>query len=391
VAPAVLAVLGATACGAQPATETPDNAPETRYLGNDGYPVPDSPFTREGAVITASCLLGGRGAAVSVQAWDSTAWTVSAERVFDISGVAFGNPSDAEPVHSPLADLCGRRPWNPSPYGVDSLENKAARIRALFDIGYTRMAVVLRDPGTEATHAGFLEEAGAPVRLSSAAADDEQNAVLSPDGRSVWFTYTAASGEHRIGSRSTEGDHLLSDEGPAAGHDRPLVVSGKPALGIQADVVRVSPEGNRFTAKAANVFGTVFDAPDSSGALTGESARNATLVRDCVGVVGWVDDSHVLCRTASGSFQRMDARSGSPSGEAVTAVDPADGRTAEGMVVSADGKKFIASVHHPNDTGSDELTGLGPDFRVVSTTATGESTGILADVLWPDTIFLEWR
>ncbi|MEV7061210.1 hypothetical protein AB0N97_00135 [Streptomyces collinus] len=45
----------------------------------------------------------------------------------------------------------------------------------------------------------------------------------------------------------------------------------------------------------------------------------------------------------------MSARSGRPEGNAVAVVREDDGRAAEGMVVSVDGEKFIASVHSPND------------------------------------------
>jgi hypothetical protein len=153
-------------------------------------------------------------------------------------------------------------------------------------------------------------------------------------------------------------------------------------------MVRVSPNGRRLTANAPRVFGTVFDTLDSSAPLTGKSARNATLVSDCLGIVGWIGDTRVLCRTSSGSFQVMDARSGRAVGAPVGVVGPDDGTVAEGELVSADGKKFIVSVHLPDDRYGEP--GQSADFRVVPTTPGGETIQISNDRLGTDTLFLEW-
>jgi hypothetical protein len=395
----VLAVLCVHACSPQPSKEKPGSRPSAQRQGNSAYSLPDTPFTRKGTVVTADCLIGARYAAISVQAWNPETWTLLAERGFAVpTNAAFSNYSGVEAVNSPLVELCRQTTENPSPYRVDTLEHRAPRIRALFDLAFTRMAVVLRDPGTKATYAGFVESDGAQddvVRLNDATSNDEQNAVMSPDGRSVWFTYTTPSGEQRIGSRDIEGDHRLSDEGPAAGHGLPLTVSGKPPRALQADMVRVSPNGRRLTANAPKVFGSIFDAPDSSVPLTGKSARNATLASDCVGIVGWIGDTRVLCRTSSGSFQVRDARSGRAVGAPVGVVGPYDGTIAEGTLVSADGTKFIAFVHFPNDPYREQLPDeyalpRQPDFRVVPTTTGREMIRISNDRLSVDTVFLEW-
>ncbi|MDQ1007227.1 hypothetical protein QFZ82_001712 [Streptomyces sp. V4I23] len=389
---AVLAVLCVQACSSQPKEEKPTPEPSAPYRGNRGYTLPDSPFTREGTVVTASCSMGARYAAVSVQAWDPERWELREERYFPIpTDAAFSNYPGVEAVNSPLVDLCRQTTDNPSPYGVDDLEYMAPRIRALFDLAFTRMAVVLREPGGEATHAGLVENGADQddfVRLSDATGDDEQNAVMSPDGRSVWFTYTTPAGEHRIGSRAAEGGHRLSDEGPATGHDLPLTVSGKPPHAVQANMVRLAPGGHRLTATAPKVFGNVFGTLHSSGPLTARSARVATLLSGCVGIVGWIGDDRVLCRTSSGSFRTMDARTGRAAGAPIDVVGPRDGTVAEGMLVSADGEKFIVSVHRPNDPYGEP--GGSADFRAVPTTAGEEATSISHDFLTTGTVFLDW-
>ncbi|MFE0186581.1 hypothetical protein [Streptomyces sp. NPDC058989] len=365
------------------------------YLGNRGYALPDSPFTRKGTVITATCNMGARYASISVQAWDPETWRPRAERQFPIpSDAAFTNYPGAKAVNSPLVDLCGVSPDAPSPYPVSSLEYTAPRVRALFDLAFTRMAVVLRDPaGKTTSHVGFVTggaDQDEVVRLGGTARDDEQNAVMSPDGRSVWFTYTAHDGKKRIGSRSVAGDHCLSDEGPAAGHGVPLTISGKPPRAVQANMVRLAPNGRRLTANAPKVFGNVFDTWNSSGPLTGASAHGTTLLSGCVGVVGWIGDDRVLCRTSSGSFQAVDARTGRASGAPISVVGPYDGTVAEGMLVSADGKKSIVSVHQPNGRKREGAEYEGPDFRVVPTTSGGSTNHISSNLLSMETMFLEW-
>ncbi|MDG4785384.1 hypothetical protein O7626_05450 [Micromonospora sp. WMMD1102] len=390
----LLAVLCLGACTSGPGGKKPDPEPPVAYQGNDAYPMPDTPFTRKGSVITASCLLGGRYAAVAVEAWDPDNWKRFDERLFAIpTDAAFSNVPGVEAVSSPLVDLCRQQgSETSSPYRADSLEHLVPRIRSLFDLGYTRMAVVLRDPGGKGTYAGFVQHDDGQdeiVRLDDATSDDEQNAVMSPDGGSVWFTYTTRSGERRIGSRAVEGDHRLSDEGPAAGHGLALTVSGKPPRAVQADMVRFSPNSRRLTASVPKVFGNVFDVPDSSGSLTATSARNATLASDCLGVVGWIDDSLLLCRASSGSFQAVDAQSGRTVGAPIDVVGPDRWTVAQGMLVSTDGTRFVVAVHPPNDRYGEP--GQQPDFRVVSTAPGGRTIPIPGAGLTSDMVFLEWR
>ncbi|MBB5480429.1 hypothetical protein [Micromonospora parathelypteridis] len=387
-----LAVLCLAACSSPPKAEKQGSGPATANRGNDGYDLPDTPFTRKGAVITATCSIGARAAAVVVQAWDPDGWQPLDEHMFDIpAGAAFSNYPGVEAVNSPLVDLCRQSTDRPSPYRLDDLEHMAPRIRALFDLGFTRMAVVFREPDGKATHAGSVasgDPQGDAAAPSGATGNDEQNAAMAPDGRSVWFTYRNPAGEQRIGSRAIQGNQDLTDEGPAAGNELPLTVSGKPPRAIQAGMVRVSPNGRRFTGFAPKVFGRIFDASDSSIALSGKSASNATLVRDCVAIVGWISDAQVLCRAPSGSFQVADAHSGDPVGAAIEVVGANDGTVAEGMVVSADGKHFIAAVHIPNDPYGDPLQ--PPDLRVVPTNPGGETVPISNDSLSADTVFLAW-
>ncbi|HEV7931739.1 MAG TPA: hypothetical protein VGP70_05385, partial [Actinomadura sp.] len=88
----VLAVLCVQACSSQPSKEKPGSGPSAGYQGNVGYALPNTPFTRKGAVVTATCLIGAHAAAVSVQAWNPERWKLVAERGFTIpTGAAFTN------------------------------------------------------------------------------------------------------------------------------------------------------------------------------------------------------------------------------------------------------------------------------------------------------------
>ncbi|MFC9607503.1 hypothetical protein ACFTTN_29125 [Streptomyces niveus] len=371
----------------------PDAKPSPRTEDEGGtYTPPDSPFTRENTVVTASCEMGARYAAVAVRAWRPGEWKFLAEKYFVIpSHAAFSSYPDTA-VHSALVDLCGQGANNPSPYDVDDAEFMAPRVRALFDQGFTRMAVVLRKEGTNAAQATSVTSDDSQDEVDSrpvAANRDEQNAAMSPDGRSVWFTYTNSSGQKRIGSRAVEGNQRVSDEGPSSGHDSPLSVTGRPPLAVQAPMIRLSPNGRRLAATAPNVFGTTFDIPGSSSALTRKTARNAALISGCPGVVGWVSDVRVLCRTPSGSFQVRDARSGQPVGDPIDVVGPYDGEFAQGMLVSPDGGEFIVSVEIVGGV-PDESWGPEADFRVVSTTPGGKPVPVSHSHLSFGTVFIEW-
>ncbi|MEU6455627.1 hypothetical protein [Streptomyces sp. NPDC047065] len=392
---AALILLGLQGCSSSQSEEEKgkEQDPSAPYRGNRGYTLSDSPFTRQGTVVTATCSMGARFAGVNVQAWEPGRWKLRETRNFFIPvDAAFTNYPDAKNVNSPLVDLCGVSSDRPSPYAVNDLEYVAPRVRALFDLAFTRMAVVLRGPDARTTHVGYVESGGNAedfVRLSDASGNDEQNAVMAPNGRSVWFTYITADGKRRIGSRSTDGDHRLSDEGPAMGHELPLTVTGKPPRAVQADMVHLAPDGRRLTATAPKIYGHVFPTVDSSGPLTAASGRSATHLSGCVGIVGWVGGERVLCRTQSGTFRALNARTGRTEGAAVAVVREDEGSVAEGMLVSADGAKFIASVHSPNDR-SGQPVGLG-DFRVVSTSGEDAATLVSAESLTSDTVFLEWR
>lgn len=114
------------------------------------------------------------------------------------------------------------------------------------------------------------------------------------------------------------------------------------------------------------------------------------LLSGCTGVVGWVGDDRVLCRTSSGSFRTMDARTGRAAGAPISVVDPQDGTVAEGLLVSPDGTKFIVSVHLPNAEQYPDYGYDAPDFRVVPTTRGATATDLAGAELNVLTVFLSW-
>ncbi|MGW0512638.1 hypothetical protein ACWD1W_25810 [Streptomyces olivaceoviridis] len=152
-----------------------------------------------------------------------------------------------------------------------------------------------------------------------------------------------------------------------------------------------APNGRRLTATAPEVFGTVFDTRDSSGPLTRASARGAALLSGCVGAVGRLGDDRVLSRVSPGVFRTVDARTGRAVGAPAGVVGPRDGTVGEGMVVSADGNRFIVCVHPPHAQQNDNDYGCeDPGFRSAPTAAGGTSAPVADPFLDRRTMFVSW-
>ncbi|MFF9844133.1 hypothetical protein [Streptomyces sp. NPDC013740] len=372
---ALLALAGCTRpSGPPPESATPTPRPAAGPWGRD-------------RVVSAECLKGGRFVAVQVQAWDPDTGKPGASRTFDVPApVAFWQEPGREAVPTPLFDLCRENP-DEAVYPSDALERVVPRVRAVFDRDFTRMAVVLRTPGGNGTHVGFVDEKG----LTDLTARDghpgpgvrEQNAVFAPDGSRVWFTYETADGRHRIGSRAVSGTAALRDEGPAADTDLPLVVVGRPARGVQAEMVHVSPDGGRMTAWTDGLGAVVLDVPGASGVLTGAAAGGARRLAGCLHAVGWVGPDGVLCRTRTGGFRTVGAVRDADPGP----VLPASGAGGdEGLVVSPDGGRFLVVEHPPGDP-YEGFRG----FRVAGTAPGAPSVRLESGAANAKTLFLEWR
>ncbi|MFH0244598.1 hypothetical protein ACGRHY_19785 [Streptomyces sp. HK10] len=345
-------------------------------------------------VVTAECGMGARLGSVTVRGWNPHTWKRLWERSFAVTGkIAFGSGPDA--FLTPLFDLCRTDPLKAA-YQSDALERVVPRARAVFDRNFTRMAVVLYGPdgGREESHVGFVDvqEDGAGDLITDLTerggdggqAPREENAVFSPDGARIWFTYRASDGRRRIGSRSVTGDSSLKDEGPATDRNLPLFVVGEPQRGIQAEMVRLSPDGRLMTARTDELNGKVlFEVPAASTALTPGTAKGARELEGCYHAVGWTGSDTVLCRTAEGDIRTFGTSASAAPGPVLV---PANGTVNEGMVVSPDGRRFVFVKHPPGDPYE------GFQGFYASGTAPGEQPEKLpVDSLEGRTLFLEWR
>jgi hypothetical protein len=403
-----LAGLGAAAClaacGSGSGSTSVGQSPHGGGAGAD--------FHQSNIVISLSCTpaAAGAGASIQVDGWDPQSWHRKAHAEFTLpASVLTAQPTDGQPGHTGgVYDLCnaGRRELTDSDlYGsrvqpADSVI--VSRVRPIFDQDFTKIAVVIRDENTKATHVGYVDRSGKLTDLTdlTGSADGfgvtpyEQNPVFAPDGSSVWFTYPDPQDQDvtHIASRPLAGDHKLVDQWHGDGN-RLLTLSlvGTPVRGLLADAVHVSPDGRRMAAWA-NVSGAVFDIPARTGRLTKETAVHPVSLQPkgpttCSDVIGWTDNHTVLCAGGNSAssydiFVTQDVDT--PTAPTSAAILPANDRQNFAQVISPDGKQFVF-VSQQGDVKSFYVSATTPG----STPAKVEPS---ADFTLPDTaIMVDWR
>jgi hypothetical protein len=274
-----------------------------------------------------------------------------------------------------------------------------SRVRPIFDQDFTKVAVVIRDPNTKATHTGYVDRSGKLTDLTGSGdgfgpTPHEQNPVFAPDGASVWFKYPdpQSTDVAHIAYRSVSGDHKLVDQW--RGEDNRLLTLnpvGTPVVGLLADAVHVSPDGRRMAAWA-NVNGKIFDVPARTGRLTDQTARNAVDLlpkgpSTCSDIVGWVDGHTVLCAgenggTTNGVFVTHNVDT--PRAPTSAPILPSNDRENFAQIISPDGKQFLFVSQQ----------GGVKDFYISATTpgSTPKKVEQTGDFAVPDTaIMVDWR
>ncbi|MER7276941.1 hypothetical protein ABT369_21110 [Dactylosporangium sp. NPDC000244] len=356
---------------------------------------PGTAFRDRDLLVTAVCSPGANdGWLVSVDGWDPKTWRHESTAQFPVpAGVlATEQQAGAAPkVRSGLVALCTPDPRGPLGRSTRDGEGGAAAvrlIRSLFDRNFTKMAVVIRDGGSGAAHAGYVERGG---RLTDLTATDagfgstprEQRAVLSPDGADVWFTYRA-DGAWKVGSRSAGGDHRLTQRSAGGVPDLPLFLVGEPVRALVAYNVVVSPDGRRYSgwAPADNNDDDVFAVPAGTAALTAATPKAAD--NGCAGAVGWLDGNTLLCPVGLDdnlAAVAVDAPGGTPR----QPILPAGNRSNTGMVISPDGGQVVLL----SAAGTEReywITATGPGATPQRVDRTGELSALGARA-----IFVEWR
>jgi hypothetical protein len=336
----------AAACG----SSAQDGAATT----GGGPPVGDAPsaeFRDRNLVVTAACAPGADGGwTVFVDGWDPESWTRESKAEFPVPAGVLATEQQAEAaprVRSGLAALCTPDPRGPLSRSTRDGEGGAASVRlarSLFDRDFTKMAVVIPDRNSGASHVGYVDRKGSLTDLTAAqtgfgATPTEQWAVLSPDGADVWFTYRADGG-WQVGSRPTNGDHQLTRRSATEVPDLPLFLVGNPARALVAYNVVVSPDGRRYSGwvPADNNDDDVFAVPSATAALTGATSKAAD--GGCAGAVGWLDDDTLLCPIGVDDNLAAVAVD-STAGAERQPILPDNDRDNIGMVISPDGGHVV--------------------------------------------------
>jgi hypothetical protein len=386
--------------------------------GSGSTPARESPkgggtgadFHQSNIVVSVSCTpaAGGAGASIQIDGWDPQTWHRKAHAEFALPAtVLTEQPDDDEPRHTGgVYDLCnaGRQELHDSDLygnGVETADSVVvSRVRPIFDRDFTKVAVVIRDGSTKATHVGYVDRSGKLTDLTGPAdgfgpTPYEQNPVFAPDGNSVWFTYPDSQDRNvtHIGFRPLTGDHQLVEQWRGEGKSLlTLNVMGTPARGVLADAVHVSPDGRRMAAWENLVDGNIFDLPAQSGKLTKQTAANPVSLSPrgpttCSDIIGWTDNHTVLCsgenkKYAHGTFVTQDVDT--PTAPTSDPILPANDRQNVAQIISSDGKQFIFVSQQ----------GEAKDFYVSATTPGGTPTKIQrgGDFTLPDTaMMVDWR
>ncbi|WP_432968262.1 hypothetical protein [Dactylosporangium sp. CA-233914] len=389
----VLAVLGASllvsalaACGSSDDDGAPgaDGGGGSTAAGGQG-----AKFRDRDLLVTAVCSAGANGGwLVSVDGWDPKTWKHESKAEFPVpaSVVATEEQADAQPkVRSGLLALCTSAPGGPLDRSTRDGEGDAASVglaRSLFDRNFTKMAVVIRDENSRASHVGYVDRSG---KLTDLTATDtgfgstpmEQRAVLSPDGADVWFIYRADS-VWKVGSRSTGGDHKLTERSTGKVPDLPLFLVGDPVHALVAYNVVVSPDGKRYTGWVpGNHNDDVFAVPTGTAALTDATPKVAD--NGCAAAVGWLDNNTLLC----GNVAAVSVDG--PKNKEKQPILPDTNRSNIGMVISPDGGHvvFLSVARTESEYW---ITETKPGATPKKVERTGEFS-----VLGDTAVFLEWR
>ena len=263
-------------------------------------------------------------------------------------------------------------------------------IRSLFDRNFTKMAVVVRDRDSGASHVGYIDRGGQLTDLTSTdtgfgSTPNEQYAVLTPDGADVWFTYRAANRVTKIGSRSVAGDHKLTEQSADKVPDDeiPLFLVGNPVRGLVAYNVAISPDGKHYSAWVpGNNNDDVFAVPARTAALTKTTPKVGD--NGCAGAVGWLNDDTLLCPVGYDD-NLAPVTVDTPTSAQKRPILPDNNRENTGMVISPDSTQvvFLSAAETEREYW---ISATQPGATPQRVERTGEFS-----VLGDTAVFIEWR
>lgn len=325
-------VIGLVACSS--GNDQPEPAAEAGGSKSESSSTPraDDDFSQEGMVVTAQCTPAGDsgGGTVTLDGWAPQGLEKKAHAEFQLPDTVLITSEKVRPGTA-LEDLC-------APTNLTS-SNDILAIRSLFDRDFTKLAVVIQDPKSMATHVGYVDRSGKLTDLTGEEdfgnTPHEDNAAMAPDGDAVWFT-SDVDGDDHIANRPIGGDHKPVGDQPIEHlSEAHLFVVGSPGTAVASSSARLSPDGKRLLAeeKLLDVKpGGVID-PNAI-----EQAKTLSCGESSSGVpVGWIDADTVLCSGPDKRFSTLDI---APNATAGAPILPSNDRNNYLLAISPDGQKF---------------------------------------------------
>lgn len=333
-ASAVLLALGLAvslvACSS--GKDQPDPAAEGAKSQGESSSTPkaDDDFSQRGMVVTAQCTPAGDsgGGTVTLDGWDAQSLEKKAHAEFQLPDTVLTKSEGKVRPGTALEDLC-------APTNLTSSSDILA-VRSLFDRDFTKLAVVIQDPKSMATHVGYVDRSGKLTDLTGEEdfgnTPHEDNAAMALDGEAVWFT-SDVDGEDHIANRPVDGDHKPVGDQPIEHlSEAHLFVVGTPGTAVASSSARLSPDGRRVLAE-----GKLLDA--EPGGVIDPNAIEQAKPAPCAesSSVGWIDDDTVLCSGPDKRFSTLDLTSNAKEG---TPILPSNDRNNYLLAIAPDGQKF---------------------------------------------------
>ncbi|BCJ33800.1 hypothetical protein Athai_13030 [Actinocatenispora thailandica] len=337
-------------------------------------------FSQRDMVVTARCSTGDSGGTVvTVDGWNPQSLTKKAHAEFRLPDTVLTKVDGVRPGTA-LEDLC-------APTNLTDNDDILA-VRSLFDRDFTKLAVVIQDPESKATHVGYVDRSGKLTDLTGqedfGTTPHEDNAAMAPDGSAVWFT-KEVDDKNYVARRALAGDHKVADQQSVEFvGERHVFVVGTPDTAVLGNSARLSPDGRRLLTE-----GGLLDLSDHRRFIGPDAIEQAPpLYCDkktrSGGAIGWIDNDTVLC-TSGFSGQRFSTLDLTPDAKLSAPILPSNDHKNFVLGISPDGQRFaFLSVKET------ERHYFVSDLKPGSTPKKIEPSGEFANML-DALFFLDWR